>query len=100
MAEGRIRMARHWSETPIRRVLRPMQEFVSSSASSGIVLLLATIVALVLANSPLSGAYNSVLGEYIGVTVGPFELRETVLHWVNDGLMAVFFFLVGLEIKR
>ncbi|MDP9312280.1 MAG: Na+/H+ antiporter NhaA, partial [Chloroflexota bacterium] len=93
-------LAPHWSETSIARVLGPMQTFISRSASSGIVLIVATIIALLLANSRFAAAYDELLHAYIGFTVGPFELKETVLHWVNDGLMAIFFFLVGLEIKR
>jgi NhaA family Na+:H+ antiporter len=77
-----------------------MQEFVHSSASSGIVLMLAALAALALANSPLADQYDALLHTTIGITAGPFELSETLLHWINDGLMAVFFFLVGLEIKR
>ena len=92
--------ARHWSQTPIARVLGPMQEFVNRSAASGIVLLGATILALIIANSPLAGPYQALLHTELGVEFGPFVLREDLLHWINDGLMAVFFFLVGLEIKR
>jgi NhaA family Na+:H+ antiporter len=54
----------------------------------------------VLANSGLADAYNAVLHTELGFTIGPYELREDLLHWINDGLMAIFFFLVGLEIKR
>jgi Na+:H+ antiporter, NhaA family len=90
----------HWSSTPLARILGPMQEFIHKSQSSGIVLLVVTIIALAIANSPLNAGYLDVLNTHIGITVGPFVLEESVLHWVNDGLMAVFFFLVGLEIKR
>ncbi len=93
-------LAPHWSETSIARVLGPMQTFISRSASSGIMLIVATVIALLLANSRFAAAYDEVLHAHIGFTVGPFELEESVLHWVNDGLMAIFFFLVGLEIKR
>ncbi|HEX8681101.1 MAG TPA: Na+/H+ antiporter NhaA [Ardenticatenaceae bacterium] len=100
MTERRIPFASHWSVTPIGRVLRPMQHFIHQSASGGIVLIVATVIALILANTPLSALYEQVRESYIGVSVGPWELRENVLHWINDGLMAVFFFVVGLEIKR
>ena len=76
---------------PGRRVSL-MRRFVDNEASSGIVLMGVTVVALALANSPLAGAYFGVLKTYV--------LGLSVLHWVNDGLMAVFFLLVGLEIKR
>jgi NhaA family Na+:H+ antiporter len=94
------RLAHHWSETQIARVIGPMQMFIQRSASSGIVLLSATVLALVLANSGLADAYNYLLETKVGFTAGPFVLQESVLHWINDGLMAIFFFLVGLEIKR
>jgi Na+:H+ antiporter, NhaA family len=93
-------LAPHWSATPIARLLGPMQTFISREASSGIILLTATIVALALANSPLAEHYHALLETPIGISIGPWSLEETLLHWVNDGLMAIFFFLVGLEIKR
>lgn len=60
----------------------------------------AAALALVVANSPLAGAYFGALDVKLGFSIGPFALYETVLHWINDGLMALFFLLVGLEIKR
>jgi Na+:H+ antiporter, NhaA family len=96
----RLRLPGHWTETPIARVLGPMQEFIHSSTSSGIVLLIAALTALIIANSPLREGYAGFLDTYIAIEVGPFRLRETLLHWINDGLMAIFFFQVGLEIKR
>lgn len=92
--------ARHWSETLLGRVLGPMQEFMHRSAAGGIILVVVTVIALVLANSPLAPVYDAVLHTKVSFAVGPFALSESVLHWVNDGLMAIFFFLVGLEIKR
>jgi NhaA family Na+:H+ antiporter len=99
---GRIKLypALHWSTTPIARVLRPIQEFMERSTSGGIVLIIATIAALLLANSPLAEEYNELLHTEIGIEIGTFALEESLLHWINDGLMAIFFFLVGLEIKR
>ncbi len=100
MARLRIPLATHWTETPVGRAVKPMQEFVHSSTAGGIVLLLAAVVALVIANSPLRSGYEEMLNTYIDLRIGDFLLHETVLHWINDGLMAIFFFLVGLEIKR
>lgn len=90
----------HWNKTPLVHVLGPMQEFIHQSQSSGIVLLSMTVIALILANSPLNALYTAILDSHIGIHIGTFALDESVLHWINDGLMAVFFFLVGLEIKR
>lgn len=92
------------STRPITRILAPIQYFIHQAAAGGIVLFAATLLALMLANVPaLAGVYHDVLETKIGLTFGaegnPF-LNETVLHWINDGLMAVFFLLVGLEIKR
>lgn len=93
-------LARHWSATPLGRILGPMQRFVQQEASSGIILLTCTIVALLLAQSPLAGAYAAALETKLSIAIGPLELSESLLHWINDGLMALFFFVVGLEIKR
>jgi NhaA family Na+:H+ antiporter len=92
--------AEHWSATPLAHVLRPMQEFIQQSQSGGIVLLIMTVLALIIANSPLNELYESVLHAHISIHVGPWVLEESVLHWINDGLMVIFFFVVGLEIKR
>ena len=88
--------AAHWSETPLARILGPMQRFVRQSQASGIILLSATVIALVLANSPLAEAYNALLHSNVGIVIGPFGLEESVGHWINDGLMVIFFFFVGL----
>lgn len=81
-------------------ILSPFQKFVKIESSSGILLLIATILALVWANSPLSESYHSLWEYKIGFTSESFELNKPLILWINDGLMAVFFFLIGLEIKR
>jgi NhaA family Na+:H+ antiporter len=77
-----------------------MQEFIQQSQAGGIILLAMTVLALVIANSPLGAAYEAILETHISLHIGPWVLEESVLHWVNDGLMVIFFFVVGLEIKR
>lgn len=77
-----------------------LQAFLRSEALGGYVLMLAAVVALIIANSPLAPRYFDVLGAKLGFQAGSVVLKESVLHWINDGLMAVFFLLVGLEIKR
>jgi NhaA family Na+:H+ antiporter len=94
------RLAAHWSETPLVRILGPMQEFINQSQASGITLLGMTGLALLLANSPPQTIYQEILNTHVTLVAGPLVLDESVLHWINDGLMALFFFLVGLEIKR
>lgn len=91
------------STSPAPRPARPasfLQAFLRSEALGGYVLMLAAVAALVIANSRAAPAYFDILGTKVGFQVGTILLKETVLHWINDGLMAVFFLLVGLEIKR
>lgn len=80
--------------------IRPFVRFSQIEASSGIVLLLAAVAALIWANSPWSETYFSILDQHLTIELFAFHLDESVLHLINDGLMAVFFFVVGLEIKR
>jgi NhaA family Na+:H+ antiporter len=82
-----------------RYVGRPVARFLAVEAAGGVLLLIATVTALVWANSPWSSSYRSLWQTTIGFDVGSFELREDLGHWVDDGLMALFFFVVGLEIK-
>jgi len=77
-----------------------VRKFLDTEAAGGAVLLVAAVVALVWANSPWRDAYDTVWGTELSVGVGRFVLVEDLRHWVNDGLMALFFFVVGLEIKR
>lgn len=81
-------------------LLTPFQKFVKIESFSGILLLFATIIALVWANSPFSDYYQSLWQYKLGFTSESFELSKPLILWVNDGLMAIFFFLIGLEIKR
>jgi NhaA family Na+:H+ antiporter len=85
----------------IKRVLlTPFQKFVKIESFSGILLFSATIIALVWANSSFGESYESLWKYEIGFTTKNFELNKPLILWINDGLMAVFFFLIGLEIKR
>src|SRR5262245_33647347 len=74
--------------------------FMKHDAASGIVLLVAALLALLLQNSPAGWLYDNLLHTPATVGIGSLVLSKTLLHWINDGLMAIFFFLVGLEIKR
>jgi NhaA family Na+:H+ antiporter len=84
----------------IQNITKPFKEFFKLEASSGIVLLLAAILALIISNGSYSEDYFSVLKKYITLGTENFGLKLSVLHWINDVLMAVFFFFVSLEIKR
>ncbi|HEX7017050.1 MAG TPA: Na+/H+ antiporter NhaA [Cyclobacteriaceae bacterium] len=84
----------------IDKVLRPFQNFIREESSSGIVLFVCTIAALVLSNSPLSEAYHRFWELEFSISLAGHEVSESLHDWINDGLMAMFFFVVGLELKR
>lgn len=79
---------------------RGAQAFFQHEAAGGIVLMFAAAFALALDNSPISWLYDALLGTPVVIKIGAFEINKPLLLWINDGLMAIFFFLVGLEIKR
>ena len=86
----------------LKLVYRTLNQFINSQSLSGVVLALAAVAALVLSNSPWGEAYNRFVQLPGELRVGGdlLVLSKSLLHWVNDLWMAVFFFLVGLEIKR
>lgn len=86
--------------TPAQRLLRPFQEFARLEAAGGILLLLCAVVALVWSNSPWKESYFDLWHTTLTVGFGSAALSKPLLLWINDGLMAIFFFVVGLEIKR
>lgn len=94
------------SKNPIRfihslqAVAEPFLAFLRWEASSGVILLGCAILALIVANSPLAGTYEHILHLPIAIGAGEYTVTMGLLHWINDGLMAVFFFVIGLEIKR
>lgn len=81
-------------------ILTPFQKFVKIESFSGILLFGATVIAMVWANSGYSESYEALWTYNMGVDTESFELNKPLILWINDGLMAVFFFLIGLEIKR
>jgi NhaA family Na+:H+ antiporter len=84
----------------IRQVVRPLDEFIQLEQSSGIILLACSLISLSIANSPFSGEYLLLWDTPMTLIVGDFKLSKSAAHFINDGLMAIFFLLVGLEIKR
>ena len=82
------------------RIVNKIQDFLKYETSAGFVLMFVALLALVANNSPLSGFYSGFLSTPVEVQFGTFEIAKPLLLWINDGLMAIFFFLVGLEIKR
>jgi Na+:H+ antiporter, NhaA family len=81
-------------------IIRPLTDFLSAEAAGGVVVVLAAAIALVWANSPWKAAYETVWATNAGFSLGRFGFSMDLRHWVNDGLMTIFFFVVGLEIKR
>ena len=88
------------SNTRLAKLRQSISEFVPLEVAGSLVLLAATIFALLWANSPWADIYEKLWHTDIGISIGAFHLDQSLLHWINDGLMALFFFVVGLEIKR
>jgi Na+:H+ antiporter, NhaA family len=92
------RVEERWSADP--STLSAIQRFLSWEAAGGLTLVAAAVAAIVWANSPLAELYEAVLRTPAAVQLGGFQIAKPLLLWINDGLMAIFFLLVGLEIKR
>ena len=86
--------------TPVERWTRPLVHFLRMEAASGVVLLVCTAIALVLANSPFADQYAHFWHTQMGFIFGDFQRIDTLEFWINDCLMMIFFFVIGLEIKR
>lgn len=84
----------------IDRVGTALRDFLKQESAGGIVLIIAAALALVIANSPFADSYFGTLNTKLNVSFGEFEINKGLILWINDGLMAVFFFLIGLEVKR
>ena len=87
-------------EKAFKKVSTPFEHFIHAQTTTGIILMFMTILALILANSPLTENYAHFFHTKVDLNVGSWELSHTIHHWINDGLMAIFFFIIGLEIKR
>ncbi len=85
---------------PIDKLRQPMRKLIHLENISGVALIVAALVALVLANSPLGGEVAHFWHQHLRIAVGPVEIDESLTHWINDGLMTIFFLVAGLEIKR
>ncbi len=84
----------------IDRVGFALKDFLKQESAGGIVLIVAAALALVIANTPMAGAYFGTLETKLNLSYGSFAIDKPLLLWINDGLMAIFFFLIGLEVKR
>ena len=81
-------------------ILKSISNFLRLEASGGILLLLAAVLAMLVVNSPAKELYDALLETPVEIRIGGFQIAKSLLHWINDGLMAIFFFLIGLEVKR
>ncbi|HXV39532.1 MAG TPA: Na+/H+ antiporter NhaA [Steroidobacteraceae bacterium] len=88
------------TEELIRRALESLQDFLRLEAAGGLVLMGAAVLAMLVANSPLAAGYDGFINLPVQVSAGALGIAKPLIHWINDGLMAVFFLLVGLELKR
>lgn len=94
-------MMRQYQDTINHRLIMPLQHFINQEKSGGIVLGISIVIALLLANSPWSDSYFHFFEHKLGfVFNGDNYLYYSLHHWINDGLMSMFFFVVGLELKR
>tara|TARA_R110002050_G_scaffold71891_3_gene154775 strand:- start:183476 stop:184858 length:1383 start_codon:yes stop_codon:yes gene_type:complete len=87
-------------EKSFEKFIGPIEEFIHRQTTSGLLLMSSAILALILANSPLAEHYLHILHTPIGIGVANWSVEMSLHHWINDGLMALFFFVVGLELKR
>ncbi|MGB8330391.1 MAG: Na+/H+ antiporter NhaA [Polyangiales bacterium] len=90
----------HLPDRLIQRLQRPLTAFMRIESASGVVLLVCTAIALIAANSPYAAAYEAFWHHELRIAVGEIELAYPLHYWINDALMVVFFFVIGLEIKR
>jgi len=94
-----MRLYAPW-EKVFNRIATPFEHFIHAQTTTGLVLMGMTVIALILANSALTEDYIHFFHTNIDFNVGDWKLSHSIHHWINDGLMAIFFFMVGLEIKR
>ena len=94
-----MRLYAPW-EKAFNKISTPFEHFLHAQTTTGFVLMFMTVLALILANTPLTDSYMHFFHTKIDFNVGSWTLSHSIHHWINDGLMAIFFFIVGLEIKR
>ena len=87
-------------EKAFTKISTPFEHFIHAQTTTGMILMIMTVLALVLANTPLTESYAHFFHTKVDLSIGSWTLSNNIHHWINDGLMAIFFFIIGLEIKR
>jgi len=87
-------------EKAFNKISTPFEHFIHAQTTTGMILMIMTVLALVLANTPLTESYAHFFHTKVDLSIGSWTLSNNIHHWINDGLMAIFFFIIGLEIKR
>ncbi|WP_457748882.1 Na+/H+ antiporter NhaA [Sulfurimonas sp.] len=87
-------------EKAFKKVYTPFEHFLHAQTTTGLILMGMTIVALIIANSPFYETYQHIIHTKIEFDIGSLQIKNSLYHWINNGLMAIFFFMIGLEIKR
>jgi NhaA family Na+:H+ antiporter len=87
-------------QDPVDALVNPLKRFLHIESASGVLLILTTLSALILANSPLSVNFLAIWKTPFELRIGPIGMSHSLQHWINDGLMTIFFFVIGLEVKR
>jgi len=87
-------------EKAFNKISTPFEHFIHAQTTTGMILMFMTVLALILANTPLTESYAHFFHTKVDLNIGSWQLSHTIHHWINDGLMAIFFFIIGLEIKR
>lgn len=90
----------YFREPVLDEIFLPFREFIKKEEAGGFLLFMSTLIAMIWANSPLHDSYHTILHTQLSIAVGSFHVSTTLIHFVNDGLMTLFFFVIGLEIKR
>ncbi len=100
MGSADPRPAPELPQEPVQRLVEPIRAFLHVEAASGVVLLLAAVAAVLLANSPLAEDFLALWKAPFAIGLGPLRMEHSLKHWISDALMALFFFVIGLEVKR